>query len=260
MDMQRSQFSTDVTPGLVLHTAGPVPDTARHVVRELVNDLTEHAPRPVRAAKVKIKCDGDRDPTERSLAQATLTMPGTTLRAESVGEDSSDALSALGAILQGKLYHLDQPGRAPCRRARRPHFIEIEPDQRVVARHKTCSLTRIDSAQAIVRLAELDYRFYLFTDIADDKTTMVAHAGCRETTIQKIDGSPPDGPKAQGVRGILVPPPAGGVLDAVAELNSSGRDHFFFRDLGADGNGVASVLYRRYDGHYGVLVEARVTV
>jgi len=248
-----AQHSTDITSGLVLHTVGPVPGSARDQVRKLVNRLLEIAPRPVSHAKVKIKSDQDREPAERSLAQATLGVSGTTLRAESAGKDPSGALTGLAARLEEKLAHLGQSGTAP-RHADRPHFVDVDPDQRVIARHKTCSgIEHIDTDEALERLANLDYRFYLFTDIADDKTTMVADAGPEETTIQKIDGSFPDGSERPGVRAVVGPPPMRTILDAMGELNETGRDHLFFRDL--DGE-EPSVLYRRYDGHYGLLVEA----
>jgi ribosome-associated translation inhibitor RaiA len=253
----RAQHSTDVTSGLVLHTAGPVPGTARDQVRELVNQLIEMAPRPVWHAKVKIKSDRNRETTERSLAQASLDVSGVTIRAESAGQDTSHALQSLAASLEAKLDHLDDAGATP-RPRDRPHFVDVEPDQRVIARHKTCSnMDHIDTDQAIDRLAEMGYRFYLYTDTADDKTTVIAEAGDEETTLQKVDGSFPDGSQRPGVRAIVGPPPIRSISDAVAELNETGRDHFFFRDLDGDD---ASVLYRRYDGHYGLLVEANLPV
>jgi len=253
----RAQYSTDVTSGLVLHTAGPVPGKARDQVRELVNHLIEVAPRPVWHAKVKIKSDRNRETAERSLAQASLDVSGVTIRAESAGQDTTQALQSLVASLEAKLNHLDDPGATP-RPTDRPHFVEVEPDQRVIARHKTCSHTdHIDTDQAIDRLAEMGYRFYLYTDTADDKTTVIAEAGDEETTLQKVDGSFPDGSQRPGVRAIVGPPPIRSVSDAVAELNETGRDHLFFRDLDGD---YASVLYRRYDGHYGLLVEASLPV
>jgi ribosome-associated translation inhibitor RaiA len=251
----RAQHSTDVTSGLILHTAGPVPGEARDQVRELVNQLIEMAPRPIRQAKVKIKSDRNREMAERTLAQASLEVSGVTIRAESAGEDPSQALDSLVASLEEKLNHLDDPG-ASSRQSDRPHFVELEPDQRVIARQKTCSRTeQIDTDQAIDRLAEMSYRFFIYTDIADSKTTVVAEAGEDETTIQKVDGSFPDGSQRSGVRAIVGPPPIRSVPDAVGELNETGRDHLFFRDLDSE---KASVLYRRYDGHYGLLVESSV--
>lgn len=256
MDTQAGpQQSTDITAGLVLHTVGPVPGSARDLVRQLLNRLVDKAPRPVSYAKVKIKSDGDREPAERSLAQANLDVSGATLRAESAGEGPSGALNTLAARLEEKLAYLDQPGTAP-RQSDRPHFVDLDPEQRVIARQKTYSrIDQIDTDEAIARLADLDYRFYLFTDIADDTTTMVADTGGEETTIQKIDGSFPDGSETPGVRAVVGPPPTRSLLDAVAELNGTGRDHLFFRGL--DGE-EPSVLYRRYDGHYGLLVEASI--
>jgi hypothetical protein len=248
-----TQQSTDITSGLVLHTVGPVPGSARDQVRQLVNRLVDKAPGPLSYAKVKIKSDGDREPAERSLAQANIDVSGATLRAESVGESPSGALNTLAARLEEKLAYIGEPGTAP-RQSNRPHFVDVDPEQRVIARHKTCSgIEHIDTDQALERLANLDYRFYLFTDTADDKTTMVADAGGEETTIQKIDGSFPDGSERPGVRAVVGPPPARTILDAMGELNETDRDHLFFRDL--DGE-EPSVLYRRYDGHYGLLVEA----
>jgi ribosome-associated translation inhibitor RaiA len=108
----RAQHSTDVTSGLVLHTAGPVPGKARDQVRKLVNQLIEMAPHPISHAKVKIKSDKNRDTAERTLAQASLEVSGVTIRAESAGEDTSDALRSLVTSLENKLNHLDDPGAA----------------------------------------------------------------------------------------------------------------------------------------------------
>ncbi|MGW7355186.1 sigma 54 modulation/S30EA ribosomal C-terminal domain-containing protein [Streptomyces sp. NPDC054802] len=65
------------------------------------------------------------------------------------------------------------------------------------------------------------------------------------------------GPERE-IEGLLsvstAPVPTSGVDEAVQRLHLTGLPFVFFRDTGT---GRGSVLYHRYDGHYGLITPAR---
>lgn len=229
--------------------------------------LSELAPAPVASTRVKVKHDEDRVPDQISIAQGSMNVSGIELRVEAAGATSSSALQAVGEHLEGKLARLterwegdDFDGPSPFLGhptetdddSSRPGFHYRPPERRTVVRRKTYSpLDRLSVAEALFNLDALDYRFFVFTDEADDKTTIV-YQDLDGPAVRKVDGSKSIGSHLLGDIHVNEAEASSiAVADAVSLLNSSDMPFVFFRDRD---RGRASILYRRYDGHYGLLV------
>ncbi len=262
------EMSHDVTPGVVYQTFGHVHSSTRAKAERLMERLSRLAPRPVIFAKVKVTNDEERDLDQRLLVQATLDVSGVVLRAQSAGPHSTEALALVGRRLERRLNRLAERREQALRRPTstspgrwrngdpatdRPRFIERLPEQRMVVRRKTYSPTnQISVGEALFDLEILDYRFFLFTDEADHKTSIVYETPGGHLAIRKTDGSSPD-PRTlrPGLEINKSPASQIRVADAVSRMNATKMAFIFFCDVD---RGRASVLYRRYDGHYGLVV------
>lgn len=257
-------ISTNITSGVTYEAYGPVPTATRQEAEELMSYLSEMAPADVVSTRVKVKHDEDRTSEQVSITQASMDVSGIELRVEAAGATSSSALHAVSERLEKKLAGLaDRMGGGESSSplsgslaqkddASRPAFQYRPPERRTVVRRKTYSpLDRLSVAEALFNLDALDYRFFVFTDAADDKTTIV-YQDLDGPALRKIDGSRGSGAHVpEEVHVNEAEAPSITVADAVSLLNSSDLAFVFFRDRD---RGRASILYRRYDGHYGLLV------
>lgn len=257
-------ISTNIASGVIYEAYGPVPTATRQEAEELMAYLSEMAPAAVVSTRVKVKHDEDRAPDQVCIAQASMDVSGIELRVEAAGATSSSALQTVGERLEKKLARFaDRVGEGESSSSpagtlwqtddsSRPAFHYRRPERRMVVRRKTYSpLDRLSVTEALFNLEALDYRFFLFTDAADDKTSIV-YRDLDGPALRKIDGSRSSGARIPG--NIYVneaEAPSVAVADAVSLLNSSDMPFVFFRDRD---RGKASILYRRYDGHYGLLV------
>jgi ribosome-associated translation inhibitor RaiA len=263
----RDQLTTDISSGVVYETVGSVPRSARAEAEEMMAKLSEFAPRPVLFTKVRVRNDEERDPDQYSVVEGKMDVSGAVVRAQAAGPTAIDALRMVGNKLERRLTRLGGKRQRPTKRppstllgewrrgdnpSDRPEFYDRAPQERVVVRRKTYPLDdELSVREALFNLDVLDHRFFLFTDQADEKATLVYEED-EGVALRKIDGSKPDETRLRpDVRVSRTPAPAITVADAVSRLNLSDLPFVFFRDAASRG---ASVLYRRYDGHYGLIV------
>lgn len=269
----RHQLTTDIVSGVVYETVGLVPVSARSEAERMMATLADLAPRPVRFTKVKVTNDEGRNPDQQSVVQGIMDVSGAMVRAEAAGPTATDALRAIGDRLERRLSRLAGKRQRATRRppstppgewrsgdlpSDRPDFYDRPPEERMVVRRKTYSpADRVSVSEALFDLDILDYRFLLFTDETDDRPSVV-YEESDGLSIRKVDGSRPDpATLLPEIRVNETPAPIIGVTEAVSRLNLSDMPFVFFRD---SENDHASVLYRRYDGHYGLIVPATPTV
>lgn len=263
----RSQTSTDISSGVVYQTFGTVSTSTRTEAETVMERLADAAPRPVLYAKVKVANSTERDPDQSFVVQGTMDVSGTILRAQAAASTAGEALKAVEDRLQRRVNRLAEQRRDSSKRPpstppgtwrsgdlqeRRPDYFDRPAEQRMVVRRKTFSpADQIPVSDALFDLEVMDYRFYLFIDEADQQPTIVYEED-DGTGIQKVDGSVPDAETLP--IDMLVnetPAPRFTVTEAVDSLNMSGTPFLFFLDTERN---RASVLYRRYDGHYGLIV------
>jgi hypothetical protein len=128
----------------------------------------------------------------------------------------------------------------------RPEHFPRPVDEREVVRRKTFAVAPTTAQEAIYDMEALEHDFHLFTDVATGSPALV-HL--------RSDGS-------YGVAGLgddavgpdtMTPEPAPPTLDEVTarqRLDYSGEPFVFYID---EATGKGSVVYLRYDGHYGVI-------
>jgi hypothetical protein len=104
--------------------------------------------------------------------------------------------------------------------------------------------------ESLLSLALLDFRMFLFTDEADGVASIVFETG-DGITLRRVDGSPASADTlSPGVFVDHAPAPAMTTLDAVSRMNLDDRPFLYFRDWDRKD---AAAIYRRFDGHYGMI-------
>jgi ribosome-associated translation inhibitor RaiA len=257
------------SPQIVYMTDGPVPESVRQGADSMVGKLADISPRPVIFARVKVKVDEARNPDEQSIAQGTLDVSGSIIRAQAAAGNPQQAMGILENRLERRLARLaerredanERPPYTPegtWRRgdlpSKRPGYYDRPVEERRVIRKKTYAPEEeVSIDEAIFDLDVLDHRFFLFTDESDGKPSIVYEDG-PGIALRKLDGSsPPTGGARASIDVNETPAPSVRVEEAIERLNVSDEPFVFFED--ADTH-LASVLYRRYDGHYGLIVPA----
>lgn len=248
---------------LTLVSSGQVEEQAAEHAREVVLRVARLAPRPVLHARIVLRVQHDPALERPAIAKATLDVSGRHVRAHVAAEHMLEAIDLLERRLRRNLEDLEELERA--RRhdtgivsagewrhgdlpTARPEYFPRPPENRELVRRKTFALAAELPEQAALEMQLLDHDFHLFTDVATGDEAVVHRLSDGTIALAEIEPTPDRKPF-----GILVDPTPAPVLlldDAIERLNLSGDRFVFFVDAQTrSGN----VLYRRYDGHYGLI-------
>jgi len=98
---------------------------------------------------------------------------------------------------------------------------------------------------------QLDYDFYLFCDLASGSDAVIERLEVGSYRLTRLHPSEMDpGPIAAALEISDTPAAVLSLEEAMERLDASGEPHVFFAD---SATGRANVVYRRYDGHYGLI-------
>jgi ribosome-associated translation inhibitor RaiA len=246
--------------------AGPITEDARRRVAAVLDHLRQ----PVLSARVRVTRHEDPAATNPFVAQVNVDLNGHLLRVQVAAPTPGEALTQL----EEKLRHAaeraaarwkDRTGRksspAPhewrhiFEPAQRPSYYPRPAEERRVVRHKTFGVAVSTADEAAFDMDALDYDFYLFTELGSGEDSLLARDGDGGYRLAQLVPQP-----GKVVRGAITlsisdqPAPVLTEAEAVRRLNLSGEPYLFFRQ--PDGHGRGRVLYRRYDGHYGLIAPA----
>lgn len=243
---------------------GDLHDAAEYARRK-IGDLGRFTHRPVQRAHVKLI--RHRDPAVRQpvLAQANLDVGGRLIRAQVHGETAREAIDRLQACLRHRLERLGDywdprrqvgkarvPGRHGPAAVNRAHVVTRPPELRRLLRRKSYAMAPCSLDEAVAEMELLGYDFHLFVE-----------RGCKAAGVVYRGG--PTGYRVAMVAPNLVhqmapfsvpvtfsdrSTPCLTVEEAMSRLGALGTPFLFFIDAEP---GRASVLYHRYDGHYGLI-------
>jgi hypothetical protein len=190
-----------------------------------------------------------------ALAQARLEVDGQYVRAQLAAASVDVASQRLGERLD---LQLTQFCGAPRPRpwpdhgdSFRPEPVPIDPGHREIVRRKTCRPDVLSPQQAATAMDVRDYDFHLFIDIDSHQDSLVFRVGPTGYRLTQLKALPPHA--LGGVVPITIdahPVPRGTPEEIAARLDETEMAHRFFLDTTTR---RGAVLYRRYDGHYGLL-------
>ncbi|HEY7483477.1 MAG TPA: sigma 54 modulation/S30EA ribosomal C-terminal domain-containing protein [Streptosporangiaceae bacterium] len=254
-----------------METRGPVPEGAVDLARDRVVALLRLAKEPVVYARVKLTVLDDPAMPRLAVAQANLDVNGRPVRAQSTAETMWRAVNELRDRLLIRLARvsLDWPHRRGGRAltnprdwrpagvpARRPPDLCQTHGRHYVVRHKTVKPVMVTPIEAALDMELLDYDFYLFTDMVTERDCVVRRNGVRYrlarvgAAAERRNGA--DRPGRGGGAFVVDerPAPVLTPVQAVALLNTRDLALVFFADAETR---CGRIVYRRYDGHYGMI-------
>jgi ribosome-associated translation inhibitor RaiA len=247
-----------------LVTRGDVTPRDRRDASARVARLGHLTRMPILFARVKLTQAEDPARVRPALAQATVELNGMMVRAHAVEETMHLAVDRLEARLRDKLEHVTERRLAARKRGpagRQPHqwrhgdastrrsaWYDRPIEERKVLRHKSYALHPLTPEEAVEEMDLLDYDFHLFTDANTAQDSVVYRLPDGQVGAMALAGllgaSAAELVEEQGPAVALT------VEEAANRLALTGDRFVFFRDVVS---GRGTVLYLRYDGHYGVV-------
>ncbi len=251
---------------LSVATHGPVDDDEVAYAADRVGAVVDQIEDPVLFARLKLDRAGDPARARPAMAQVALDVNGELVRARVAGHDMHEAADLLQRHLRDKLEQRAQHREALRTRSgipeigewrhgdlpsARPDHFDRPVEERQLVRHKTFAIDELTPDEAAFDMDQLDYDFHLFRDLASDEDSMLERLPGGTYRLTRLHDSDVDlGPVAIPLTIAASPPPELSVHQAIERLGAEGEDHLFFANT-ATGRG--NVMYRRYDGHYGLL-------
>lgn len=250
-------------------THGRLEDAADYA-RATIGDLGPVTHEPVLRATVKLSEHADRAVARRVIAQANLDVNGRLVRAQVEASTAREAIDLLQARLRRRLersaehWEARRGGipRAGGREWRhesesheRPKYFPRPDNERRIMRHKSYSLPTCTVEEAAIEMESLDYDFHLFTEEGTKQDSVLYFGKPGEYRLAQIDPGHADELVPFELPLTISPQPAPSlsVEQAIERLGLLSLPFLFFVDTS---RGRGSVLYHRYDGHYGLITPA----
>ena len=251
---------------VVVHARGRVSAGDHVYARDKVAALGHLVSGPVHSARVDLTQHADPARELPAFAKAELNVDGHFVRAHATGETMPAAVDALQARLRHRLERLANRDRAKHLRHRdgheewrhgdavdaRPSYFPRPVEERQVIRRKTFALEPITPEDAAAELELLDHDYYLFRNAETGHDNVIQRIA--EESYELLEpGSDARHDGSDRIRSSRVHPGVMRLEDATELLDLGDLPFVFFLE-GATGRGA--VVYRRYDGHYGLVLSA----
>jgi ribosome-associated translation inhibitor RaiA len=252
-------------PEVVVQEHGPVEATDREYAREKVSHASAYAPMPVLYARLDLVQHTDPAREQGAMAKAELDLGGQVVRARATAATMHEAADLLDARLRTRVEravhlqqsrhrrHRDKSGEGSWRHGdmphEQPHLFARPVDEREVVRRKSFAVGAQTPAEAAQDLQALDHDFFLFRNGATGEDNLLHRTEDGLALIEPTGAAS----SVDDVDGIEASPlrPARTTTDDALQLLDEAADPFvFFLDAST---GRGSVVYRRLDGHYGLI-------
>jgi len=256
----------DVEAPLRLETQGDVSGSAQDEIETKLRRLSRRAPRPVRMLKATLVKHGDPALERPNVAMASIDVDGRVVRAHVAAAGMGQAIEAVEERLSRRLDELaerdqdkrHETGRHAAGEWRHGDLPTLHPDffprpieERRIIRRKSYAMQPISVDEAIWEMRMLDHDFHLFTNAVTGEENVVYRGDDDVLHLRQI--APTGEAFVDPVLIDATPAPTLDEAGAVAMFDEADGPLLFFVD--AD-TGRGTVLYRRYDGHYGLLLPA----
>jgi ribosome-associated translation inhibitor RaiA len=232
-----------------------------------IADVSSRAHEPVEFARAKLTQSANPANERPAAVQANLDLPSHVVGAHVAAPTMSQAIDLVHERLAHQLDRLtrrSQAGRGGSAKTEdghewwhgheptnRPAYYPRPMDERRIVREKSLALRPETREDAAAEMDLMDYDFHLFTDADTGLESVIYRAGA--TGYRLASASPPPEHAQERITVSEQPGQRLSVAEARDRLELAGWPFVFFVDS-ADGH--ASVLYHRFDGHYGLLKPA----
>jgi ribosome-associated translation inhibitor RaiA len=250
-------------------THGEFPGAGDHA-RDKIGRLGRYTHQPVLSARVKLTRLADPAVPRPVVAQGNLDVNGRLVRAQVAGATAQEAIDRLEARLRRRLERVAEhwearrgsmPSMAPHEwrhqsepTRRQDHFPRPEAERQII-RHKACALGAGTVDEAAFDMDMLDYDFHLFTELGTGQDSVLYRGG--PTGYRLALPTPPSIDELAAFELPLTvstqPAPRLTTEEAISRLGLIDLPFLYFVEAAT---GRSSVLYHRYDGHYGLITRA----
>ncbi|OJZ72851.1 integrase [Mycobacterium paraffinicum] len=244
------------------------PDVAEYSRRK-IGELTRYASRPVLHARVRLTRHRDPAVQRPVVAQANLDVDGRPVRAQVQADTAREAVDLLAARLRGRLQraadrwgtHRGEPPagtedwRHEVEPAHQPNRLPRQANRRRVIRRKSFTLAPCTLDEAAREMELLDYDFHLFTEKGTGTAGVLYRGGPTGYRLALAAPGMAERVSRHTLPVTISQQPLPCLTEEGAEdrLAMLGLPFLFFIHAAY---GCASVLYHRYDGHYGLITPA----
>lgn len=250
-----------VGPGIAVHTSGEVFDDAREYVQRRITSVVRRVAGDVDAVRVRLTRFRQSSAARPALVQVNLTVDGRLVRAQAAAAFFREAAVLLRTRVRDQVTRLARPGlprpwpEAYRRHTQRPS-VAVPSAQRTIVRDKRYPLSCCRPDEAALTMDVMDYDFHLFVDADTGQDSLAYRIGPTGYRLARLRSLRPQAPPVSmpwtiNVHDVPQLTPA----QAVERLDATELPFRFFQDT-ATGRG--SVVYHRYDGHYGLLTAANM--
>jgi ribosome-associated translation inhibitor RaiA len=245
---------------------GDVPEHELAYAEAKFAHLARHAPGPVLESRFRLAVEPDPARERPAIASASFDVGGRVVRAHVAAPTLHEAIDMLESRLRRRLDQLADRSRTVHRRPRdhdpgawrhgdapshRPEYFDRPVDERQVIRRKTFALEPEIPEEAAFDLELLDHDFFLFRNgETQEPNVIVRAAGEGYELVQPTPAEPSPTREGVPIRSSPLTPSRLTLEQATAILDLGDEPFVFFLD---EETGDGNVVYRRYDGHYGLI-------
>jgi hypothetical protein len=247
-------------------TRGPLPEQTVDYVREKVVELGRASPVPIRHARVRLSHAANPAVSRPVQAQGILDVHGRVLRAQVAAPSAWQAVDLLRGRLGHRVSclaraleagHAGWPVPGPgewCHatdEAHRPEYHARPVGQREIVRDKAYRLPLLTPDEAALDMECLDYDFHLFVERGTGQDAVLYRTATTAYRLARLlPAGPPEAAAAAPLTVSPAPAPWLAAREAVRWLDLAGQPFLFF---GHSADRRGRLLYRRADGHYGLI-------
>ncbi|AEV73772.1 ribosome-associated protein Y (PSrp-1) [Mycolicibacterium rhodesiae NBB3] len=250
-------------------THGRLPGAADYA-RKKIGVLGRYTDQRILHARVRLTEHADPAVQRPVVAQANLDVDGRMVRAQADGSTANEAIDRLDARLRQRLQRVSDhwqarrgglPGDEPhqwrheSEPTHRPNYFPRPVEERRIVRRKSFTPAPCSVDEAALEMELLDYDFHMFTEEGTGVIGVLYRGEPGTYRLALVMPAMADqlAPYELPLTISSQPAPCITIDEAVVRLGILGLPFLFFIDAA---QGRASVLYHRYDGHYGLITPA----
>lgn len=244
---------------------GNISEAARNYAEDRIGRLLDNVTWPLLFARVKLTTLDKPSVEQPAMAEATIEFDRLLVRAHSTGTSFEEACNRVADRLDAQIRsHRDRQRHRPVGQPATPgtwrhgnlgrtvtSYFDRPEEEREVVRHKSFAPEEMTVDEAAWDMALLDYDFFLFVELGSGDDSLIERSDDGSLTLHRLL---PDVEltlsTATEIKTADAAPPELAVSEAIAAMNASDGRLLFFRNRETD---RANVVYRRYDGHYGLI-------
>lgn len=266
MTVQQGPLASDRLIEPSVEKRGAVTDAECAYAREKLAHVARFTSVPVLDARLRLHHEPDPARERPAIVEASLDVNGRLVRAQVAAPTMREAIDALESRLRRRLERLAERDQSLQLRHRdagpgewrhgdepthHPAYFERPPEEREIVRRKAFALDAETPDEAALDLELLDHDFLLFRNVDTGADNLLHRLPGGEYGLVQ----PPE--QAESLEGCTAPIRSNPLVPARMQLEDARRLHdignepfvFFIDARTSRGN----VLYRRYDGHYGLI-------